>query len=417
MRVMLLVESLTIGGLPNYVLDLGRALIEHGETVVVAHASESVPAHLDTSGLPLLAVSAADEEACFDLLSRWKADVVHVHLCSNQAILHALQRLEVPLVRSFHDYTSMCLRRGRRRFPGDRCQRALGRACLLFGCALVPPAAGGVLPGLASVREKIAERAIFQQFAVSVVGSWHMQRVLETNGFSREKICRVPYFSRFDAQAHGLIALTPKPDGVAGGDRPLQLLFAGQAVAGKGLHVLVQALSQVVGRWRLKVVAAGPDLAACKASAERLDLRERIDFLDWVPAAALEQLYREADLFVLPSIWDDPGPLVGIEAMAMGTPVLGFAVGGIPDYIKDGVTGFLVESVTPKGLADVLNRVLASGCDLKALGEHGRELVASVHSRQQHVGAIQAIYQRTLAAGDATWRSEGKARHTPGQKL
>lgn len=408
MRVMLLVESLTIGGLPNYVLDLGRALIECGENVIVAHANESVPVHLDTSSLPLLSISAADKEECFRLLSHWRPDVVHVHLCSDQAILHALQRLNVPLVRSFHDYTSMCLRRGRRRFPGDRCQRALGRACLLFGCALVPPAAGGLLPRLASVGEKLAERAIFQQFAVSVVGSYHMQRVLETNGFPRERIYRVPYFSRFDAQARGLVALMPKPAGVAGEDRPFRLLFAGQAVAGKGLHILVQALSRVVGRWQLKVVAAGPDLAACRTLAEHLGLRSSIEFLDWVPASGLEQLYREADIFVLPSIWDDPGPLVGIEAMSMGTPVVGFAVGGIPDYVKDGVTGFLVESVTPKGLADVLNRVLADGRDLKELGEHGQKLVASVHSRQQHVGAIQAVYRRALDSGNAHLCSSGE---------
>lgn len=92
----------------------------------------------------------------------------------------------------------------------------------------------------------------------------------------------------------------------------------------------------------------------------------------------------------------------------MGTPVVGFAVGGIPYYVKDGVTGFLVESVTPKGLADVLNRVLADGRDLKELGEHGQKLVASVHSRQQHVGAIQAVYRWASDWGNAHLCSSGE---------
>ena len=397
MRVLLLVETLTIGGLPNYVLELARALSEAGDVVAVAHAGDEVPAHLELRGVTLLPLSstsspAQPRDAALALLA-WAPDVVHVHLCSDLPLLRELCALGVPVLRSFHDYTSMCLRRGRRRFPGDRCQRALGRSCLLFGCGVGAPAPGSRLPGLKSLSAKLAERDAYRRFDVAIVGSHHMRRVLLVNGFAPDRIRLVPYFSRFDAQARGDVALAPKPAGVPGVDRPLELLFAGQAVAGKGLRVLVRALAAVDGDWRLTTVSAGPDLAAAQALARRLRIDDRIAFKGWVPQPALADLYRSADLLVIPSVWDDPGPLVGLEAMAMGTPVLGFPVGGIPDYAQDGRTGFLAESVSVAALAAALRRAMTSGAELAGLGRSGRSLVAEVHGRRRHVDEIRALYR------------------------
>ena len=75
-----------------------------------------------------------------------------------------------------------------------------------------------------------------------------------------------------------------------------------------------------------------------------------------MPQSALAEMYAKADLFVLPSIWDDPGPLVGIEALSFGAPLAGFAVGGIPDYLIDGQTGVLVNEVGAHDLHEELRQ-------------------------------------------------------------
>lgn len=407
MRILLLVETLSIGGLPNYVLELARALSARGDQVALAHGGGVVPDYLDTRGIELLALTADgfDRPAALDqalqVLRAWQPDLLHLHLCSVLPLLQALPTLGVPLVRSFHDYTSMCLRRGRRRFPGDRCDRPLGWSCAWQGCLLGAPKAGSRLPGWQDLPGKLAERAAYQGFAAAVVGSRHMSRVLAVNGFDARRVQVVPYFSRFDQQAQGLQAMDePKAPGIAGRTRALRLLFTGQAVKGKGLEVLVKALARVTGDWHLTAIASGPRLPVAKALAERYGIAGRIEFIQWLPQAALAGYYRRADLFVLPSVWDDPGPLVGIEAMSFETPVLAFAVGGIPDYVLDGRTGFLAEGVSVAALSQGLQRALEQAERLPALGRAARAQVAQHHGRDQHIDQLRQLYARL--ASDTT---------------
>lgn len=393
-----MVQALSIGGLPNYVLDLARALSESGDSVAVAYGGPGVPSHLDVLGVNLLRLPDGDAKIAARCIRQWQPDLVHVHLCSDPILLEALQQLELPLLRSFHDYTSLCLRRGRRRWPGDRCQRALGLSCLLQGCGLGGPAPGSRWPSWQNLPAKLAERRTYQGYDVAVVGSHYMRQALLTNGFTSDRVHLVPYFSRFDAQARGVIPLAPKPAGVPGIDRPMRLLFAGQAVAGKGLRVLVRALAGLAPDelWQLTTVSAGPDFAPAQVLARRLGIHSRILFGGWVPQPELELVYRQADLLVLPSVWDDPGPLVGIEALAVGTPVLGFPVGGIPDYTHDGSTGLLAPEVSVKALTATLARALQCGPLLADWGETGRGLVATQHSRQRHVELLRDLYRRSL---------------------
>ncbi|HYF20670.1 MAG TPA: glycosyltransferase family 4 protein [Ramlibacter sp.] len=398
MRILLLVDVLSVGGLPNYVLNLARELSGCGDDVAVAYGGPDVPSNLDATGVQLLPLPQREAVAAAHCLRQWHPDVVHVHLCSDPILLEALRLLKRPLLRSFHDYTSLCMRRGRRRWPGDRCQRALGLGCVLQGCVLGPPQAGSAWPSWQSLPAKMAERQGYQSYDCSVVGSHYMRKALLTNGFAPDRVHLVPYFSRFGAPEHGHAQLAPKPGGVPGIERPMQFLFAGQAVAGKGLRVLVRALAALPQdrNWQLTVVSDGPELAPAKALAQRLGIDGRILFAGWLPQSELDGVYRQADLLVLPSVWDDPGPLVGIEALSVGTPVLGFPVGGIPDYTVDGHTGLLVPEVSVKALTATLLVALEKGELLAGMGEAGRAWVGARHGRAQHIELLRRLYGQAL---------------------
>lgn len=159
-------------------------------------------------------------------------------------------------MRSFHDYTSMCLRRGRRRFPGGSLPASAGLVLRLEWLPDRPAQSRWARTALDGPwRAKLSERGMYQRFRGAVVGSQHMGRVLRINGFSEQRIHVVPYFSRFDQQAQQPQA-TGKP---ALQGRPPQLLFAGQAVKGKGLEVLVKALAEI------RVTGASSPSAAVRA--------------------------------------------------------------------------------------------------------------------------------------------------------
>ena len=413
MRVVLLAEVLGIGGLPNYVLMLARLLINSGCDVLVAHGSRVLPAHLEVDGLPLaylpgLAPSwdPSEAEKAVARLCAWAPNVVHVHLCSNLAIIDGLLQSGMVLVRSFHDFTSLCLRRGRRRWPGDRCQRAVGWACVTWGCVLSPPAAGHFTPSLANLPAKIRERDRYKFFDASVVASTYMAGTLRENGFSPSSIHVVPHFSQFEDAAPGPIVERP---GVPGQDRPFELLFSGQAVTGKGLEILIAALAGVRGNWHLKVLSDGPRLKAAKAKAAIAGIGDRIEFLGWAPQAATREHYELADLFVLPSMWDDPAPLVGLEAMAFGTPVVGFAVGGIADYLIDNKTGVLVRNPSAESLRTGLMRAMADAERLHRWGADARAMITRKHTHALHEMGLRRAYQAAAAAAASrrgrTWQA------------
>jgi glycosyltransferase involved in cell wall biosynthesis len=92
-----------------------------------------------------------------------------------------------------------------------------------------------------------------------------------------------------------------------------------------------------------------------------------VTFAGWVPHHALESYYARAAVCVVPSRWPEPFGMVGVEAMARGRPVVAFAVGGIPDWLDDGVTGILAPEADTAALGAAIATLLGdrgTGCRL-----------------------------------------------------
>src|SRR5690606_37592813 len=101
---------------------------------------------------------------------------------------------------------------------------------------------------------------------------------------------------------------------------------------------------------------------------------------------AVEGHYRTADLLMVPSLWPEPFGLVGPEAGAHGLPAVGFPVGGIPEWLRDGVNGHLAEGPPgrPEELAAAAMRALSDGQHYQALRRGARE-VAGEYGLAGHV--------------------------------
>jgi len=108
----------------------------------------------------------------------------------------------------------------------------------------------------------------------------------------------------------------------------------------------------------------------------------------------------------VPSLWPEPFGLVGIEALAVGRPVVASATGGILDWLTDGV-GLTVTPGNARELARALDGLLSDPDRQRAMGELGRELVARRFSAERHVQALLGAYR--------TARSAWLSAHVPGQ--
>jgi len=160
----------------------------------------------------------------------------------------------------------------------------------------------------------------------------------------------------------------------------------------KGGDVLLRAAAGVPGL-RVAVVGDGPTRCALEALAERLGMADRVAFLGFRPDAA--RLLAGFDVVAVPS-HSDGSPLVVLEALSAGVPVVASAVGGIPDQVRDGVEGLLVPPGDPEALAAALRALLEDPARARALGEAGRRRAAGL-SHDRMVDAVEDVYRRVAA--------------------
>jgi phosphatidyl-myo-inositol dimannoside synthase len=160
-------------------------------------------------------------------------------------------------------------------------------------------------------------------------------------------------------------------------DAPL-VLAVGRMATKKGFHVLMQAAPAVLAAQpdaHLVLAGAGDRLAELRAVAAAWP--DRVHFPGAVAHDALPDLFRAADVFVLPAVHDARGnvdglPNVILEAMASALPVVASGISGIPLAVEDGRTGLLVSEGDAGALAAALLRLLADPAARRAMGEAGR---------------------------------------------
>jgi len=142
---------------------------------------------------------------------------------------------------------------------------------------------------------------------------------------------------------------------------PFKLLYVGRLVPVKGLRYLLQAVKLLSDKGidvELEVMGDGYHRAALEVATKELGLEERVHFLGRIAfGSKLFEVYRRADIFVLPSL-SEGIPKTLLEAMASGLPIVATRVGGVPDVIKDGETGLLVEPRSPEQIAKAVQRLI-----------------------------------------------------------
>ena len=160
-----------------------------------------------------------------------------------------------------------------------------------------------------------------------------------------------------------------------------RILAVGRLVEKKGLHVLVDALSQLHGAWRLRIVGDGPEKSRLLAQVRALGLADRVTFAGIVTHDALAAEYDEADVVVVPSICDASGdrdglPNVVLEAMASAAAIVATDAGAITSAVRDGGTGIVVPAGDASALRAALRRLAEAPAERRRLGDAARDVAA-----------------------------------------
>ncbi len=187
--------------------------------------------------------------------------------------------------------------------------------------------------------------------------------------------------------------------------------FLGRVIEEKGIFDFIEAIDMLrtvlPGATGL-VIGDGPALAAARDLARDKGLLERIHFKGWVDAGEVPSYMQAFDIFVGPSKrspegWVEAQGLTFLEAMLAGTPVIGTRSGGIPDTVRDGETGFLVEEGAVNEIAEAILRIhrpswMGETADFDLMARKAYELASREYSRAASARRFSALFDDIIGA-------------------
>jgi glycosyltransferase involved in cell wall biosynthesis len=258
-------------------------------------------------------------------IKTFKPDILHSNNLSGltTAVWKAARDLQIPVLHTLHDYYLTC----------PRCSRfSSGRACdhTCMSCALL------------TVNRRKATKYLNGVVGVS-------QRILDIHtglGLFANTPLRTVI-----RHASALAPVTPVS---ARRNGPLALGFIGRLTEEKGIYNLVRAIAKLP-QDSVRLVIGGHASAPVQKRLRALAPKARIDFLGFV---APELFYQQIDIVVIPPIWEEPGPIVVVDAQAARKPFLGTPFGGIPEAVAAGAVGWLT-APDPDSLAESIRAILS----------------------------------------------------------
>jgi glycosyltransferase involved in cell wall biosynthesis len=319
------------------------------------------------------------------LIERFRPDVAHLHCIYHHlspSILPVLRAAGVPTVMTAHDLKLVCpaYKMFNRDGVCERCKNGRLLQVVSHRCVHDSLAASAVVAAESLLHRwlRTYRRCLDR---IVVPSRFHLDKFVEW-GWPAEAFVHIPNW--VDA---GHYAPSFDPGGY--------VLYFGRLASYKGVATLLRA-SRRAGV-ALKIAGAGPDESALRTlqgavggDVEWVGLRE---------GQALHDLVRGARAVVLPTEMYENAPMSVLEAFALGKPVVGARIGGIPELVVDGRTGWTFPSGDVDALAQTLGRVAAlPAAVVRELGRTARSVVERDFSRERYRDAVLQLY-RGLGVG------------------
>jgi glycosyltransferase involved in cell wall biosynthesis len=309
------------------------------------------------------------------ILKNEKPDVVHVNNYKgiSLAVFSAAKSLGIPLIFTAHDYSLVCPRANLLKESGQICSNP-SLICLLY--------------------TQIQKKLVKGKIDVVTAPSQFVINKLKARGFfSEARTLVLPNALRFVSE--NSIAKTIK------NYQTISFLYVGQVNKSKGVQVLINAFTRLMQpNIRLHIVGKGQNLEEMKFAASK---DTRIIFHGFLNSDDLVTLYKEANVFVLPSIWFEPFGLVIIESQSHSIPVVASNIGGIPELVREGYNGCLFEAGNVDELRNILERLINDPVELTRLGDGAFES-SKKFNIEGHITNLEKIYSSLIAQSEANCR-------------
>lgn len=271
-----------------------------------------------------------------------KPDIAHAHLmwgCTAPAIFGVLKKYHIPLVHTAHDYRMVC--------PaytfmtqGKVCEECQGKH--FYKCVKNRCSKGSLLMSTVMAMEMYFRNVFFSPVK-------NIQGFIYVSEFAKSihekyspKLANVDNVVLYNSTAKSIKGEKSRGD---------YFLYYGRLSYEKGIDKLIDAAKELP--WlKLKIVGTGPIENELKS---RVGISSRIEFIGYKKGQELYDIVANAQFVVVPSQWYENNPMTIVEAYSFGTPVIGSDLGGIPEIIENGSTGFIFKHESRDSLIHALN--------------------------------------------------------------
>lgn len=392
------------GGAEKYMLDVCDWLTTHGHEVIpfAMRHTENKPSEFDKyfpsfvqtekvelgffgiKGLKTFGRMVYSLEArrkLSTLIYEQRPDLCHLHNIYNQlspSILHTLSDKKVPVVMTVHDHHLVSPQYN---IWAEGC----GESHQNSGIAKATLSRFHKHSMIASFGQVFTYK--FHRFMklyrdyidIFICPSQYMKAQLVRGGYPLEKIRTNPY---------GFDTRTVEPCYESDG----YFLYVGRLSEEKGVETIIHAAKLLPGT-KFKIVGHGPQINYLHKLAYGM---ENVEFLGFRVGDELMRLYQRAAAVLLPSRVHENFPLITLEAMAAGKPVIASEVGGVPEVVEDRVTGFLVKPIDIQGWVEAIMRIDLDDALREKMSRASRYVVEKRFSVEDHYRRLLQIYEEVM---------------------
>lgn len=176
------------------------------------------------------------------------------------------------------------------------------------------------------------------------------------------------------------------------------IAYVGRLEKCKGLQYVIEALPKIIETYpdiQLSIAGRGSYGDKLKQLVSDSQVQEHVEFKGNISREAVNELYKSSVVALVPSEWPEPFGLVGIEAMSIGRPVVGTNVGGIPEWLEDGVAGFIVEPRDPNAISGAVLKLMGNQKKLLKISSAARKS-SEAFSIEEHALALVKLYKKVI---------------------
>ncbi|MBD9359870.1 glycosyltransferase family 4 protein [Methylomonas fluvii] len=311
-------------------------------------------------------------------LKQFRPNIVHVHNFFPQispSIYDACINADVPVVQTLHNYRLICpgallMRNGK---ICENCITGTPYQAALHGCYRGSRVGSLVLAHMVNNHRKI--------------GTWNnkVSRFIALTEFSKSKFVEAGFPSENIAVKPNFVDDPFNSDNEMDCIGAPYALFVGRISEEKGIRTLIAAFSSVGNDIELKIAGSGP--------IENSLVGNNVTMLGRQSSNEISRLMRNAAFLIMPSEWYEGFPMVLVEALAHGLPVLASNLGSMAEIISDGENGLLFEPGNSADLANKVRWLINNPVVRRNLGKNARRTYVSHYTPDINYQKIMEIYQ------------------------